>query len=267
MRRAWAAATAVLVLAGGLGASTASAAQLDVRAGDRPSLSTASACAATMVGGVPVVRTTATGTSASHVSVTGVPAPCRSRVIEVFVHNASGVRIATGVLAGGTAANGSATVPVPAYSTAAVGRVVARIGGWIFPTTWTEPPPPAPYSCVGATSVPQGTGQACTVTPSGGTSWGSAGSRRGHQSFSVTTSAPNAIVTIDLSKSPFPGWTVRAVVTNHDWIKVPGYSCSELPLVRVYADPSKGGKGQSLYLEYRESAQDNQGAHVICPGP
>jgi hypothetical protein len=41
---------------------------------------------------------------------------------------------------------------------------------------------------------------------------------------------------------------------NLDWIPVPGYSCSELPIVRLYANPGKGGVSKDIYLMLAEDA-------------
>ncbi|MFW2512265.1 signal peptidase I [Demequina sp. SO4-13] len=267
---------ALAALAGGLSllavacATPASAAQLTLLVGHELAVLPLQACAPGQAGGAPVIDSTGTdGTSAgvfSEVSLSGVPAACHGRPLEVFVHDSSGTVISSG----SETASASPIIAMSGYAATSVATVVVRIGGWIFPTTWTAPLPPVPtepYSCVGATSAPQGTGEACTVTPKRGNTWGSPGSRLGHQTFSVDTSAPNAIVTIDLSKSPFPGWTVAAVMTNGDWIKVPGYSCSELPLVRVYANPANGGKKQGAYFWYQESAAGIGSQNVICPGP
>ncbi|MFW7413802.1 signal peptidase I [Demequina sp. SO4-18] len=137
-------------LAGGLSlltvacATPASAAQLTVVAGSEVFSHSATACAPAQVAGAPVIDTTgADGTSAgvfSLVDMGGVPADCHGLYLEVFVHDSSGTVIASG---DGTA-SAAGTIDVGNYPATSVVTVVARIGGWIFPTTWTAPAPTGP---------------------------------------------------------------------------------------------------------------------------
>ena len=267
MRRILAAGAAMLMAFVGLSLTTASAATLNLAAAPGAFLLEDSACAPGTDNGNPVIDATASspGTAGnfSEISLTNIPAACDGRTVDVYAHGEGGAVVATG---SGTAEANSAAISVGDYTGSAVTAVVVRISGWLFPTNWTAPPPPAAASCVGATSAPVGTGGDCAITHTGGTFWGNTGSRQGHISFSVTTPAQNAIVTLDLSQAPYAGWTVGGVSTNGDWIAVPGYSCSELPLVRLYANPGNAGKGTTVYLNLRESPAPTGGG-AICPGP
>lgn len=260
MRRVVVAGAAILMAIAGLSLTTASAATLEVAAAPGVFLAQESACAPGTNNGVPVIEAaTARANSAgvyTWVGISDIPADCHGLPLDVFIHSTTGDLISSGT---GTAGAGVTEVAVGSYTGSAVTAVVVRIDGWLFPTTWTAPIS-APMSCVGATPAPIGTGDDCTITYTNGTWWGDSGSRMGHISFSVSTPAQNAIVTLDVSRAPFPEWPIRGFNTNGDWVVVPGYSCSEMPYIRLYANPNHGGKSTSVYLNYWE----NPGSGSIC---
>lgn len=243
MRRILAAATAILAMAVGLSVTSASAAQMPVFAGLQTSFADASACAPANEGGVPVVKTTASSSgSASAVALSGIPAGCAGLSLEVFVHDTSGTIIASGA---GTAA-GTVSIGVGTYATASVATVIARIGGWIFPTEWTAPPPTTGPAATCQAINPGGQVRdtaTCSVTlsPNGGPPWGHQGSQLWNFTFNVTwdTQPPNSNwtwrVTFDLAQSPFPGFTPQWVGTysNSGMGLAPGYSCAQLPTLTM----------------------------------
>ncbi|WP_084039263.1 hypothetical protein [Demequina sp. NBRC 110053] len=210
---------------------------------------------------------TAPAASAAQTTVrlTGVPAACIGTSIDVALRASNGARLSSGTLT--PAAQGQNAVPMSSYDTSAVATVAVLLNGWWVPASWTAPAPPAAYSCVSVNASLQPTGAPCTVNPTGPfDSYGSPGSRQGHGTFTVTTTSANAIVSLNLNAAPLPSWAKGAVGTNGDWIKVPGYSCSELPVLRLYANPSNGGKGTPVYVSFAESASAAVGGR-ICPAP
>ncbi|WP_062136247.1 hypothetical protein [Demequina aestuarii] len=258
MKRRILAAAAAVALAMGLSVTTASAAQLPVLAGLQTSVVGASACAPALEGGTPVLETTApSGGSASAVALSGVPAECGGLAVELFVHDDSGAVIASGT---GTAA-GTVSVAVDAYDTSDAEAVVARIAGWIFPTTWTVPAPPPAATCVPMSTDGTVVAGSCSVTRiQVSEPWPDGAGQKANVYVSVTSAAPRFRITFNFAQAPFPGWTPVAV-DRGNLLLAPGASCSTLP---VYTMNGPTWSSSSYYFNISSNPLASASP---CPGP
>lgn len=214
----------------GIGVSPAAAAQLVIGANLDPQVFAANAC------GDPAPAwtstTTATGTTSNQVTVGNIPAGCRNKVVTVYVHNSAGAVLAT-MTGTPAAASHSFTMASGTYTIAQVSRVVVKVEGWNFPTTWTAPVPSGPATCVATDAshnpVPGGT---CTVTSvTIVNQWGTPGNRAANTNFRVTSSTGHWVVTFNFSQAPFPGWNPKSVSGNFTLPPLTG--CSSLPNVTL----------------------------------
>jgi signal peptidase I len=263
---------AAAVWAFSAGFSPAAAATLTVAAGDEAKPYTLNAC------GDPTPAwgstTTATGTTSSQVTVSNIPSGCVNRAATVTLYDSSGSVLATltGTPTTSTFAFTTFATGPSSYTVAQVSTAIVKIGGWVFPTAWTAPNPSIPaYACVAVNpggNVPGG--GTCTVSNVQVTTWTSGGYQYANVSMTITSSHTNARVTLDLSKTPFPGWTPQSLMGNGDFVvatvPAPAYQCSQLPVLEMNRNTSNG----SWTLYFQMTTQPNAfpwatGTSRICP--
>jgi hypothetical protein len=258
---------AVVGLASVFGLSPASASSLTITTKGNIFTHTYTPCTTATLRADPATRTT--GTYYTQLVVSAIPQLCNGKPITMFAYDAAGKLLMSSTLStssdpeGKTGTSGTVTFTknTGSYSAASVSKVLVFIDTWGIQTTWTYTPPvTGPYSCVPADNVPSALSVGtCVPDRVPHQNWGEWGDNRHHVMTTylhvdVAAGTANAIVTLDLSQAPFPTWTVRAIMGNLDWIPVPGYSCSELPIVRLYANPGKGGVSKDIYLMLAEDA-------------
>jgi hypothetical protein len=245
-----------------LGLATANAAQLAI-AGSGPAVYSQVRCGTGPVG--VTYSGTPSGGSYTAVSISSIPSSCNGLPLQVALVNSSGTLLASG---SGTAATGTMTLSTGSYTGTAVSSVEVLIGTWAVPATWTGPTTVPPMSCVAINPSGNPTGQSCTVTLSSSTwwwgQWQVPGTRIGNATYSVTTGAGNAEVTLDLSQTPYTGWSIVGLRTNGGYFAAPGYSCSQLPIVKLRPNLAWGSPGP-LYIEYVENLSDLGASNRICP--
>lgn len=245
-------------------ATPASASHLDVDAPNAPAYLDAAPCAdtpwAATAGG------TGSGGSYTQVALSGIPSSCQGKAATIALYSSAGALLASGTVTPGGA---TANLTVSSYVAANVSLVIVKVDGWVLRATWTAPVITAPASCVALNPAGNPTDQVCTPTVQQTlTTWGSPGARLGFISYKITTGGSNAILTLDLSKIGFGGWNYGFIQTNGDWIARPDYSCSELPIVRLYANPAHAGVGTNAYIWVQEQPSTPTGPLLntwICP--
>lgn len=171
------------------------------------------------------LTTTAAGTSSSggtvypEVAVDGIPTACQSVPLDIYVHGAGGALLASGTVTPGAA---SVDVTTGDYIAADVTEVVARMGGWVFPTAWNAPQRPMFSNCVAVNQ--QNVSAPCTITVTNVgavTSWNDGIDSGTWQavSVSVTSSLPGTKVrwTSDFNVSAIPGLTVAPDEFGAGW--------------------------------------------------
>ncbi|WP_061961599.1 hypothetical protein [Demequina flava] len=237
--------------------SLASAAQLDVNQSG-VSTFTANACTDQVIG----ITASQSSSSQTQLQVTGVPTECTGTLGTIVVVDAAGTALAQATW---TKTAGTNTVSTSSFDTSLVSSVLLLADGWWIDTTWTAPATSAPVYCTSIDAQGLPTGAECSVTEVDDVDWGNPGTRRGWAKYDVDTTSENAIFVIDLAETPFPDWTPTAARTNGDWIAAPGYSCDEWPIVRLYANPNKGGVSTEVYIEVVEKQVAIGTANRICP--
>lgn len=188
---------AAAVVAALVGAQTAFAAQLQLAPPRLPHVTTVARCATATVTVKPVTSTT--------VTVTGIPAGCVGRPVQVWLGYGTNSTVAGST----TAAGGSATVTLPSFTAAAIDGVHVRLDGWPVTAIWgyTTIPVLPLVSCTPSDGI--GT---CTTSWSQQTSWGEGGGTRFHWILNVTTTSTTPVnwtVTFNFSDpaSPYyPTW-------------------------------------------------------------
>jgi hypothetical protein len=119
------------------------------------------------------------------------------------------------------------------YTVAQVATVIAKVQGWVFPTTWTPPAPPPPaFACQSYNLDGSPNAAPCTLTIDSTTTWTSGAYRYTNLRFDAVTTAALWQVTIDLSSTTngFTGMTpVRWIGAYQNVVAAPGYSCTQLP--------------------------------------
>jgi len=238
-------------------ASPASAAQLSVKS---PRIVTVSASRCTSA----TVATTAPSPGSSTVlRISNVPASCAGRSVSVQIVGTSGV-MSTGTLSSATA--GTNNVTVGSYATAGVVSVAVFFNTWWINNTWTKPAPPPAILCTSLALDGTPTGAPCTTSTPSVTTSGGQGNSPSYMAaqFMVNTTSPNYEVVINLADTTvFPGWTPGSVNGNGDSIAAPGYSCSELPVLRLARNTSN-----SSFVVYFEATTKehfyNSSSTLIC---
>lgn len=238
-------------------ASSASAARLAVVTKPEVKLTKLQRCAASMSGGVPVIKTeSATSTT---VSVKAVPAACAGLPMTVKLHDAAGAVLSQGTA---TAVTGTQTVAVGTYTAASVTHAFATIGGWVFPTTWTVPA--VANGCVGLDAGGNVTAIPCTLTIGTVTTWQAGPYWYSQFQFSAQTTAPLWRVTFNFADtSKFQGFTPTVVMNAQNVALAPGYSCSQLPVFTgIEANPGWGSANGDITITNDPAASTQPGA--IC---
>ena len=210
-----------------------------------------------------------TGINYSEVTVVGVTAGCSALPMTVYLHKSNGALIATGQ---GTTASPSTVVALARFHASEVDGVIVKIGGWIFPATWGASGGPLPaVACVpvnGGGQDPGGNGQSCAITGVTVATWESGGYQWADVSMTVSSSQADARVTLDLSQSPFPGWTPSSVNGNGDFVTAtvpaPAYDCTQLPVVELNRSTSGSSWTLALQMTTQPDAFPAAGASLIC---
>lgn len=210
-----------------------------------------------------------TGNNYSEVTVAGVTAGCSALPMTVYLHKSNGSLIATGQ---GTTTSPSTALALSRFHANQVDGVIVKIGGWLFPATWGTSGAPLPaFACVpvnGGGQVPNGNGQSCAVTGVTVTTWESGGYQWADVSMTISSSQANARVTLDLSQSPFPGWTPNSVNGNGDFVTAtepaPAYDCAQLPVVEVNRSASGSSWTLALQMTTQPDAFPGASASLIC---
>ncbi|PKQ26893.1 MAG: hypothetical protein CVT64_00075 [Actinobacteria bacterium HGW-Actinobacteria-4] len=257
------------------GISNANAAQLTVLTPNKLVLITANKCAtaslATTVSGTP----SSGGTVYPAVLLSNIPVACQGLLTELWVHGAGGT-----VLASATATPAAATQVFATgnYTAANVTSVVVRVNGWVFPTTWTAPPPPGGngLTCKAVNNGGNTTNAACTVTITGVSHWISYPGAWGvgtpyehvYLSFEVTTNQNRWEVTFDFSDTttfPGSGFTPTYVGDGYNVIKAPTYSCSSLPTFVAWKGAGNVSGQNNGNIFWTNHPTTTNGTVQLCP--
>lgn len=262
VRRGVATSLALLGLVAVAAVTPASASHLEVVTGSGPTAIEALPCASSAW--TATTAGTPSGGNYSQVALGGIPAPCRNMPASVYLYNASGALLTSATV---TPTGATATISTSAYAAANVSRVVVKVNGWVLRATWTPPTPPVTtLTCVAVNSAGVPTGQSCTVTVNGYSSWGMSPNRIGN--FYFNGSSPSSHVILTLNVQTYMGFVPTVVRPTQTSTRAPGYSCSQLPVVSVMMPVQNFNNGSTFWggFDFYENPSNASGG-AVCPAP
>ncbi|WP_066301738.1 hypothetical protein [Arthrobacter luteolus] len=244
------------------------AAQLPLLPGSVPSASVAERCTPA----VKATNGTTTAGQASTVTVSGLGTACAGKELALTLFDEDGAALAAGSTDLAADASGSATVAVPAYNPDDVAGVALTIGTWGVPGIWTyEPSIEAPMVSCTVLNDPTGT-KTCDVTDVRVDAWGYP--EPDNFNFYATVTSPSEAedveweLTLNLAD---PGYKLNANVadSNNGVTLAPGWSCSEMPLVKLRGQESVstkyvgGGKTVTVWVQGKAASSPTSGGSLF----
>lgn len=235
------------------------------------------------------VAGTATGSSYTKVTVTGVTAKCAGLPMTVTVYNSAGAVLTTG---SGTSVANTQTFNVASYNASQVVSVIVTLRGWVYMASWAPPIPtfPAVGSCDG---VVMNTGQvvtgvACTLNVTtqsvnlGGVIWfylqvsaSTAFNPSGYMSSSGWVNYQDITLwryTVDLEALPSAGWMGNLddkfylYKNGNNTALATGEDCSD-PHSITFQEEVAGSNPSSNFIVSPEPISWMQPANLLCQGP
>lgn len=211
--------------------------------------------------------TTAASSSAqTEIQVSGIPAACQGATGKAVVVDGSGNALSETTW---TMSTGTATIPAPAFDTAAVAGVVLVANGWWIDATWAAPVPPVlpPVSCVPIDENGDPTSGSCVPTVTGQSFWDeNAGWHHLQLNIKVQSSENRWELTINYADPSWDGggFTPVFVGSSYNAIAAPGYTCAELPLFTVWKEAGDVAWSNNVSLYATDKPGSTNGSTPIC---